>query len=451
MKALSRLRRGASDALLSSSQHASSASTGSLDGLKGRTRAASRPGSDGETFPGGSPPSGGKPPRSRPPRRLQLLTLALLPALVATATLASLGRRHEAHSEVANALLAANARAHRWGSGHSNRLLWEAAASGGDNREAAASGADGRTCAEALQVPQARRGGQAGVAVTAHQHANRPGHPCLPGVQHPTPTLPSAPPPAAVQVAMLFLVKGRLRHEALWRAWFERAAGLLPTRAVASALCTGSDNLPSVLAACAAAVAGPPIQDPAAAAAAAVAAAAEAGGQRNASAAAAATAAGAAAAAAAAQQQTKRRDLSGSANWAHWLSDHLGAPAKERGPPPPSVLDGQHLFDIYVHPHPNFTGTAPRHRGFVGAGFGQHPSCLFLVGVRYRRHCMLPPAKTRMADGQRACVDGCALLPPPRHCCRYRLSTRRPAARPGAGRLGAGGHRLGHAHAGGGR
>ena len=102
---------------------------------------------------------------------------------MATAALASLGRRHEARSEVANALLAllaADAHAHRWG-GHGNRLLWEAAAGG----------ADGRACCS----PPALRRGQAVVAASAQQlptdgsvgisTADRHGHACLPSTRAP--------------------------------------------------------------------------------------------------------------------------------------------------------------------------------------------------------------------------------------------------------------------------
>jgi hypothetical protein len=82
---------------------------------------------------------------------------------------------------------------------------------------------------------------------------------------------------------MLFLVKGPLRHEAVWQAWFERAAGLLPAQAVSNALCASEARMPAALAACSSLAGGEALV-----------------GQ--------------------------------------------------------GVLHRQHLFDVYVHPHPNFTG-----------------------------------------------------------------------------------------------
>lgn len=82
---------------------------------------------------------------------------------------------------------------------------------------------------------------------------------------------------------MLFLVKGDLRHEALWHRWFERVEGLLPEQAVRSALCSGG--------------------------------------------------------------AAKRVPKACSHGW--WPS------AEPAGGGP---LHRQHLFDVYVHPAPNFTG-----------------------------------------------------------------------------------------------
>ena len=85
---------------------------------------------------------------------------------------------------------------------------------------------------------------------------------------------------------MLFLVKGALRHEALWHRWFERAEGLLPQAAVSAALCGG-------------------------------------GGEA-----------------------AKRATETCSQGW-------LAAGGAAVGGSP---VGRQQLFDVYVHPHPNFTG-----------------------------------------------------------------------------------------------
>lgn len=123
---------------------------------------------------------------------------------------------------------------------------------------------------------------------------------------------------------MLFLVKGELRHEALWRKWFERAEGLLPIQAVSNALCSGETPLSKVIAACSAQ--GADAQQP----------------QE--------------------QEQPQQRlgastaskgSLGGGAARGLGSDWRPGRPRAARGV---DILARQHLFDVYVHPHPNFTG-----------------------------------------------------------------------------------------------
>ncbi len=146
-------------------------------------------------------------------------------------------------------------------------------------------------------------------------------------------------PPPPKQVAMLFLVKGPLRHEAMWRAWFERAQGLLPAQAVSNSLCASEDGMPAALAACSS-LANPPSQ----AGALPGAHSGGSGGNRRQP-------------AAPPGPSSSSRSSSSSSSTAsslrRWLYErwHPGGTS-----PAPGVLDRQHLFDVYVHPHPNFTG-----------------------------------------------------------------------------------------------
>jgi hypothetical protein len=48
--------------------------------------------------------------------------------------------------------------------------------------------------------------------------------------------------PAVLQVALLFLVKGPMHHEELWRQWFQTAAGQLPVQALSTALCSSDSS-----------------------------------------------------------------------------------------------------------------------------------------------------------------------------------------------------------------
>lgn len=126
-----------------------------------------------------------------------------------------------------------------------------------------------------------------------------------------------------LQVAMLFLTKGELRHEAMWRKWFERAEGLLPTQAVSNALCSGDAHLPQVMEACGNTLG--------------------AGEQ---------------------QQRRQQHDWSGAAGSGSFGgrgASTLGAgsgwrPGRRQAARGADILARQHLFDVYVHPHPNFTG-----------------------------------------------------------------------------------------------
>lgn len=136
---------------------------------------------------------------------------------------------------------------------------------------------------------------------------------------------------------MLFLVKGPLRHEALWRQWFERAAGLLPAQAVSNAMCASEEAMPEALAACS-------------------------------------SLAGAQQAAAGSSSSEGGRGSSGSGkgisrNSTHsggltdWVLDAVWRPggdsqgtAASSSSSGSDILERQHLFDVYVHPHPNYTG-----------------------------------------------------------------------------------------------
>lgn len=100
--------------------------------------------------PATSPPNSGRATaaapttRSRPrPSTQRTLFLALLPALVALGTVASMSRRQSAHSELADALLAESAAG--MGGVRGSRQLGEAA-----------DPAEGAECAKALQIPQVR-------------------------------------------------------------------------------------------------------------------------------------------------------------------------------------------------------------------------------------------------------------------------------------------------------
>lgn len=198
-----------------------------------------------------------------------MLLRALLPALVLAATCASLQQRYSRRARLADSLLKATS----VGGGPGARQLGEA----GDSAAAA-----GRACAEALQVPQ---------------------------------------------VAMLFLVKGPLRHEAVWRAWFERAAGLLPAQAVSNALCASEEGMPDALAACSSLAQG-------------------AGSMASSS----------AVGSRAGDPPLQQHASIGSGGGSSAKGWHSSQPVRA------GVLDRQHLFDVYVHPHPNFTG-----EGFAAA------------------------------------------------------------------------------------
>lgn len=235
--------------------------------------------------PGSSPQgSVAKPPTALRTRRAdgrRALLLALLPALVALCTVASLSSRHSTHSDMADALLAANAAAGSSRGGGASRQLGEA----NDVAEALA-------CADALQIPQ---------------------------------------------VAMLFLVKGPLRHEAMWRAWFERAEGLLPAQAVSNALCASEDGMPAALAACSS-LASPPTADPGSA------------GKNSSD-----GSSGSGDSAGRARNRARRISSSSSSGLRRWLFERWQAGSGRA----PNSLDRQHLFDVHVHPHPSFTGYLP--------------------------------------------------------------------------------------------
>lgn len=238
-----------------------------------------------EGSPSTSPPNSGRTAaaataRSRPrPSAQRTLLLALLPALAALGTVASMSRRQSAHSDLADALLAADAAG--MGGVRGSRQLGEAA-----------DPAEGAECADALQIPQ---------------------------------------------VAMLFLVKGPLRHEAMWRAWFERAQGLLPAQAVSNALCASEDGMPAALAACSS-LASPPSQ-----------AGAPPGVHSSSSSSSSKQPGGPPAASSSSSSRA-------GSSLRRWLYERWHPSGASRAP---GVLDRQHLFDVYVHPHPNFTGYPP--------------------------------------------------------------------------------------------
>lgn len=316
---LSRLRRGRStpDAASSSSDQAE------LESATSSSRASSAaPSERGGGSPSASLPGSARAVTPRQPARSALATAllrALLPALVLALTAASLHRRQQWHASIAEGLVAAEtARLH-----HAQRL----AAAGHYAQQQQQAPDAGHACAEALQVPQ---------VPCAHGLA-------LPWQHRMCPLRPAALAAALIppqhtcrpQVAMLFLVKGPLRHEAMWHQWFERAAGLLPAQAVSNALCASEDGMPDALAACSSLARGDgAAADASRGTAAAWAAAGHggSGGGRSRGAAAAAAAGG--------------------------LAERLlgGVPGLHGRPAQRSVLERQHLFDVYVHPHPNFTG-----------------------------------------------------------------------------------------------
>lgn len=125
--------------------------------------------------PAGSPPTSaakapvGTPRKQRPSARLTFL-LALLPALVALGTVASLSRRHAVHSDVADALLAASVAA-GGGALRSARQLGEAT-----------DVAEGQACAEALQIPQVGLQSTAAKLLGAWPASSLPRCTCAPAV-----------------------------------------------------------------------------------------------------------------------------------------------------------------------------------------------------------------------------------------------------------------------------
>lgn len=187
-------------------------------------------------------------------------------------------------------------------------------------------------------------------------------------------------------MALLFLVKGDLHHEATWRLWFQQAAGLLPLDGLAGSLC-GADGAPvpgeqqqqrlEALRACTDAAARMAQQSPLANR---IAASNQAlhqlqarksaahwrqlfgsGSRDGSSAVSAARAPGTDAAAAvdgaAAAVAKAAAALEGAA-----AAVERGAPEPHTaalGPAASGVLGQQLLFDVYVHPHPNYTGRLP--------------------------------------------------------------------------------------------
>lgn len=64
----------------------------------------------------------------------------------------------------------------------------------------------------------------AGILFLGQHYLNQPLHLSVASLS------PAAPPPELhiKKVALLFLTKGEMPHEATWRAWFKAAAGLMP-------------------------------------------------------------------------------------------------------------------------------------------------------------------------------------------------------------------------------
>jgi len=176
-----------------------------------------------------------------------------------------------------------------------------------------------------------------------------------------------------LQVAMLFLVKGPLRHEALWRAWFERAEGLMPAQAVSNALCASEDGMPAALSACSSLASRTvPQHSPAGVGAPPTAVEARNGSSGSSTASVPPGPSGSASnggstgssggrrITSTANSRTRSRssrsstDRTGASSIRRWLYERWqGSGGAGRAP---GVLDRQHLFDVYVHPHPNFTG-----------------------------------------------------------------------------------------------
>jgi hypothetical protein len=129
------------------------------------------------------------------------------------------------------------------------------------------------------------------------------------------------------QVALLFLTKGDILHEALWREWFQAAAGQLPEGSVRRAACTGGGKWRGAAAERALAACAP---DPADA----------------------------------------------------------------------DPLRGQHLYDVWVHPHPNFTGECSGAPPWVCRARGR--SARSRLG-RSARAAGALPARARACGRQRLC------------------------------------------------
>lgn len=214
---------------------------------------------------------------------------------------------------------------------------------------------------------------------------------------------------------MLFLVKGPLRHEAMWRAWFERAQGLLPAQAVSNALCASEDGMPAALAACSS-LASPPSQ-----------AGAPPGVHSSSSSSSSKQPGGPPAASSSSSSRA-------GSSLRRWLYERWHPSGASRAP---GVLDRQHLFDVYVHPHPNFTG-------------GLHAAAAGASALPCRRwRCLLQKRllSARAAAGTARWLLGALsqMDPSPRltlHACAIacRLPAGQPAARPRAARLAAGGN-----------
>jgi hypothetical protein len=196
-----------------------------------------------------------------------------------------------------------------------------------------------------------------------------------------------------LQVALLFLVKGPIHHETMWRLWFQTAAGLLPVQSVMAALCnrgngSSSSSSPTsgrlqrqALDACSSSGGAPaaatlesqpsPSQEPAA----------EARqvwpGQ------------GAAAAIRALLTRSAQTSELTAASRRVLFSGHT-----QGSLPSGDVLGQQLLFDVYVHPHPSFEGVVVSWHAVVLPAC--LPACLLASLPGYEPETRSqPPAATR--------------------------------------------------------
>ena len=246
----------------------------------------------------------------------------------------------------------------------------------------------GQLLAESLLDAVSEGGARAAAGAAGAHRAFTAAHACGEALQLP-------------QVALLFLVKGPMHHEVLWRLWFESAAGLLPTDALAAALCSSnsssggnaassSSSQPSagerqrrVLQACSSRsgadggvepVDGGVLSDSEGVTAPQPGLAEEHEGQPLEE-----PAASPSHSSRLLQQAHSKH--SATSNRAGTVNAGFVAPKGRAMPPASGVLGEQILFDVYVHPHPSFKG------GLLAAGWAQGADACLLAKLRFCQCC----------------------------------------------------------------